>query len=117
MLNGHFSEALANQIRDCRCVLNIHFYETGLLETARLLRPVMMGIPVLSEKSVLPRTVSWIRKGVRFVETIQSEIVRQFLDDTTGVEEILNSSMSYFSSSSKIEKTFLALEYHGVRLH
>jgi hypothetical protein len=114
IINGHFGQALADQLTDCKCVLNIHFYETAILEIARLLRPVMMGIPVLSENSVMPRSVSWSGKGVHFVDFLEPDTVRRFLADEIAIRNLKRSSARYFSNSSKVEKAFLALDFHNL---
>ena len=61
-----FGEELSRQIMQSKVVLNIHLHDTAIFEVARVLRPISHGVPVLSEVSVLPTTVSWEKSGVEF---------------------------------------------------
>lgn len=62
-----FGEELSNQIMQSKFVLNIHLHDTAIFEVARVLRPISHGVPVVSEESVMPMTVSWANSGVRFL--------------------------------------------------
>jgi hypothetical protein len=66
---GHFGQALADHLLDCRYVLNMHAYETDLLESNRCLRPMAMGIPLISEVSSMPASGDWDDCGIIFVPT------------------------------------------------
>jgi len=60
---------LSEHLLDCRYVLNLHAYETDLLEINRCLRPMSMGIPVISEASTLPASGDWDDSGIQFAPT------------------------------------------------
>lgn len=68
-ISGFYGQDLADQLLDCRFVLNLHAYETDLLEINRCLRPMAMGIPVISEVSTLPVSGDWDDSGIIFVAT------------------------------------------------
>jgi len=68
-ISGFFGKDLADQLLDCRFVLNLHAYETDLLEINRCLRPMAMGIPIISEASTLPASGDWDDSGIVFVAT------------------------------------------------
>ncbi len=64
---GKYGHDLATEITDCVAVLNIHAYDaSNIFEIARCLRPVAMGIPVISEISTLPTNIDWRKSGVIF---------------------------------------------------
>lgn len=61
-----YGEFLTDAIIDCKTVLNLHYYESSSFETSRALRPTALGIPMISEPSILPKTVNWKESGVFF---------------------------------------------------
>lgn len=65
-ISGFYGAALANQLLDCRYVVNMHYYETDHLELNRCLRPLSMGIPMISEASTLPSIGDWQDSGIIF---------------------------------------------------
>ncbi len=79
IINGMYGRNLAQELLDCSAVLNIHAYETSIFETARVLRPAAMGIPILSESSNLPQLIDWEKAPIRFVDydTIVSECIEE----------------------------------------
>lgn len=81
-ISGRYGQQLADELLDCRYVLNIHAYETDLLEINRCLRPMAMGIPVLSEASSLPASGDWNDSGVIFLPTEGfGRAARRIIDD------------------------------------
>lgn len=68
-ISNFFGNALNNQLLDCRYILNMHAYETDLLEINRCLRPMAMGIPLISEASTLPASGDWDDSGIQFAPT------------------------------------------------
>lgn len=65
-IGGAYGANLSAQIFDSRIALNIHFYESAIFEIARCLRPLAMGLPVVSEHSRMPETVDWSGSGIFF---------------------------------------------------
>ena len=51
VLNNLFGEALERELRQAAVVLNVHYYENALLETARVYQALSYGTPVVSELS------------------------------------------------------------------
>lgn len=68
-ISGFYGAALASQLLECRYVLNMHAYETDHLEVNRCLRPLAMGIPIISEDSTLPSLGDWQDSGIIYVPT------------------------------------------------
>lgn len=66
LIHGAFGHTLSLQLLDCKAVLNLHAYETGLFEIGRCLRPMAIGIPVVSEDSIFPHQVDWSTSGIIF---------------------------------------------------
>lgn len=66
LIQGAFGDGLSRQLQNCRLVINLHAYETGLLEIGRCLRPMAMGIPIVSETSRFPVCVDWENSGIVF---------------------------------------------------
>jgi hypothetical protein len=62
---GHY---LSSQIHNVGLCVNIHALETGVFELARCLRPLAMGLPVISETSHLPKSVDWSQSGIQFCD-------------------------------------------------
>jgi hypothetical protein len=67
-IRGSYGQALSRELTDCLAVINIHYYESSIFETARCLRPLAMGIPVISEVSQLPENPNWVHSGVLFAD-------------------------------------------------
>jgi hypothetical protein len=67
-IGGKYGKSLADELLGCQAVLNIHAYETSVFETARVLRPIAMGIPVLSESSKLPQLIDWEHASIQFAD-------------------------------------------------
>ena len=61
-----FGENLSSAMADCRLILNVHAYDTGIFEIARALRPCALGIPMVSEQSCLPLHADWSASGICF---------------------------------------------------
>lgn len=76
-----YGDALPNHLLDCRYVLNMHAYETSHLELNRCLRPLAMGIPIISEVSTLPLIGDWEDSGIHFIPTAGfGQAVKAILD-------------------------------------
>ena len=56
-IHGSYGQDLSRALIDCLAVINIHYYESAIFEAARCLRPLAMGIPVISEFSQLPENI------------------------------------------------------------
>lgn len=68
LIAGIYGPNLSRELAECHAVLNIHAYETSIFETARALRPVAMGIPIVSEVSLMPQIIDWAHAPIRFVQ-------------------------------------------------
>lgn len=67
-VSGAYAWELAPALRRARLVLNIHFYERALFPVARVLQPVVQGVPVVCESSVFSRLGDWSDSGIVFAD-------------------------------------------------
>jgi hypothetical protein len=51
IVNNLYGEDIERELRHTAVVLNVHYYENALLETARIFQALSYGIPVVSEES------------------------------------------------------------------
>jgi hypothetical protein len=65
---GAYADELAPAIKRARLVLHVHFYEQGLFPVARILQPVMQGVPIVCETSRHSRLNDWSASGVVFAD-------------------------------------------------
>jgi len=63
---GAYGDELTPAIRRARLVLHIHYYETGLFPVARVLQPVVAGVPIVCESSVFSAGCDWSGSGIVF---------------------------------------------------
>ena len=68
IIGGMYGKQLSKELLECHAVLNIHAYETSVFESARALRPMAMGMPMVSEISHLPQLIDWGSAPIKFVE-------------------------------------------------
>lgn len=62
---GKYGVDLSAELHDCHTVINLHAYEeSNVFEVARCLRPLAMGIPVISESASMPKSIDWTKSGV-----------------------------------------------------
>jgi hypothetical protein len=66
LVPGHYGPRLSSEIVCSNMVLNIHHFDTAIFEVARCLRPLALGIPVVSERSLMPAGVDWTESGITF---------------------------------------------------
>lgn len=67
-VSGAFGAALSRAIANTKMCTNIHALDSGIFEVARCLRPIAMGLPIVSEISQMPASVDWHRSGIVFCE-------------------------------------------------
>ncbi|HTH80939.1 MAG TPA: hypothetical protein VL593_18335 [Ramlibacter sp.] len=78
---GAYGHELAPAVRRAKLVLHVHFYEQALFPVARVLQPVMMGVPVVCETSVFSELNDWSHSGVVFAHYAHlAETCRDLLD-------------------------------------
>ncbi|MEJ6021544.1 glycosyltransferase [Ramlibacter sp. PS4R-6] len=65
---GAYGPELAPAIRRAKLVLHVHFYESGLFPVARIVQPVIMGVPVVCEDSVFSELNDWSHSGIVFAD-------------------------------------------------
>jgi hypothetical protein len=95
---GGFGAELSEQILRSKFVLNIHLHSSAIFEVARVMRPLSHGVPVLSEISVMPRTVSWEESGVLFCD--ETSFVDKCLNLASSATEIIQQSRNALRFSS-----------------
>jgi hypothetical protein len=65
---GAYANELAPAVRRAKLVLHIHYYESALFPVARVLQPVMMGVPVVCETPVFSELNDWSHSGIVFAD-------------------------------------------------
>jgi hypothetical protein len=68
VISGKYGLELSSVILDCKFVLNLHYFESAIFEVARCLRPMAMGMPIISEASIMPKLTDWTKSGILFEE-------------------------------------------------
>lgn len=68
VVQGAYGRELAPAVRRAKLVLHIHFYESALFPVARMLQPVVMGVPIVCETSVFSELSDWARSGIVFAD-------------------------------------------------
>lgn len=63
---GAYGSELAPAVQRARIVLHIHFYDTALFPVARVLQPVMAGVPIVCETPVFAQLSDWSASGIVF---------------------------------------------------
>lgn len=64
---GAYGSELAPAVQRARLVLHIHFYDTALFPVARVLQPVMAGVPIVCETPAFAQLSDWSTSGIVFV--------------------------------------------------
>ena len=116
-ISGFFGRLLAPEILDCRAVLNLHAYESALFEAGRCLRPLAMGIPVLSEVSVLPDVVDWRESGVLFLEGQFSQQAATAIKNSDLLQETARAGIRFTSDLKWPELAVSVLDKACQMLH
>jgi hypothetical protein len=65
---GAYGHELAPAVRRAKLVLHVHYYEQALFPVARILQPVMMGVPIVCETSVFSELNDWSHSGIVFAD-------------------------------------------------
>ena len=90
-----FGEKMQELIKSARIVLNLHFYESALLETTRIQECLSLGVPVVSESAQDQDDYPEIAGGVIYFKEGSIEemlsAVRRALDNPISVESIRSS--------------------------
>lgn len=68
IIGNLFGDELYRHILKARVVVNIHYYETALLETTRIYECLSLGIPVVSETAMDRAEYPELESQVRFTE-------------------------------------------------
>lgn len=85
---GAYGQELAPAVRRARLVLHIHYYSNSLFPIARVLQPVMQGVPVVCETSNFSALNDWSASGIRFADhdgLVQACV--DLLSDPAGMEQ------------------------------
>lgn len=81
VVQGGYAEHLASLIRRAKLVLHVHFYETAYFPVARMLQPVVMGVPVICESSFHSDLNDWSFSGIVFADYEHlAETCRDFVE-------------------------------------
>ncbi|WP_127754085.1 sulfotransferase [Devosia sp. 1566] len=98
IINDLFDDAMRDTIRRAKLVLNIHFYENGLLETNRLLEALSLGTPVISEVGADQAEHGTLAGIVDFVQLGDVDAMAQ------AIEPLLNDAAHYATREAAIRQ-------------
>ncbi len=100
---GGFSQNLAPYVKAAKIVLHVHYYSTNMFPAIRFLQPLAYGIPIVCERSVLPRDQGWDESGIVFTdyEEIPAEC-KKLLDDPQR-QRAIKAQYSKFLKSIDVE--------------
>lgn len=104
-IQGAYGTALTSAILGTKIILNVHFYETKLFPALRVLQPVLLGIPIVSETSVFSANGNWSRSGIKFAD--YSDIVGACADLLNATSEQLQNVRQSLHFISTLEFTKL----------
>lgn len=94
IISGLYSSELSSELLKSTAILNIHNYDSGIFEIARCLRPLAMGIPIISEKSAMSIKIKWENSGIFFFDKDSIDSCKLLLNDPrrllAGVQRSLN---------------------------
>jgi hypothetical protein len=81
VVQGAYGIELAPAVRRAKLVLHIHYYESALFPVARVVQPVMMGVPIVCESSVFSELNDWSHSGIVFADYAHlAETCRDLVD-------------------------------------
>jgi hypothetical protein len=88
VISGKYGSELSSALLDCKFVLNLHYFESAIFEVARCLRPIAMGMPIISEASIIPKFTDWNTSGILFEE--YSKIPDLILETMNNVGKVID---------------------------
>jgi hypothetical protein len=90
IISGKYGAELSSALLDCKFVLNLHYFESAIFEVARSLRPLAMGIPIISEASIMPKFTDWSESGIIFEE--YANLPKLVIDTINNVSRVVISN-------------------------
>jgi hypothetical protein len=63
---GLYEKNLTSALLSTRAVLHIHYHETALFPAARLLQPMILGVPIICEESIFSEASDYAESGITF---------------------------------------------------
>ena len=110
-VKGKYGAQLSEAIQNTNLCLNIHALDTAVFEVARCLRPLAMGIPVISEFSQMPQNIDWGESGVYFCSYQDVPAVcEQLAGDPKLVLELVRMTLNFIHSPKWPELARSALD-------
>ncbi len=106
IISGKYGAELSNALLDCKFVLNLHYFESAIFEVARCLRPMAMGMPIISEASIMPKIADWSQSGILFDEYLN--IPRLVFDTVNNVSKVITcnqNSLRFINNIDNKEKS------------
>jgi hypothetical protein len=64
--SGIYAKNLTSAILNAKAVLHIHYHETKLFPAARLLQPMILGVPIICEESICSEASQYSGSGITF---------------------------------------------------
>lgn len=97
-----FGEALYQQLKRAKVVVNIHYYDNALLETTRIFESLSLGLHVISEESSDMDEHIYLRDRVSFTElgdidAMVTAIEKHIQSNTAQSSEVLGEDINHFT--------------------
>jgi hypothetical protein len=110
IVSGRYGKHLSAAVAHTKLCLNAHYYQSGIFELARCLRPLAMGVPIISEMSRLPSLVDWRQSGIFFrdYDTLAASC-EELLDNPELLHHSVRKTQHFLNNPDWQELTRLAM--------
>jgi hypothetical protein len=106
IISGKYGPELSSALLECKFVLNLHYFESAIFEVARCLRPLAMGMPIISENSIMPKLTNWNQSGIIFEEYSKiPELILQTINDVSAVIICNQDSLKFLNNTEHKKKS------------
>jgi hypothetical protein len=106
IIAGKYGAELSSALLDCKFVLNLHYFESAIFEVARCLRPMAMGMPIISEASIMPKITDWSQSGILFEDYMQiPKLVFETINNVSNVIECNQNNLRFINNLEHKDKS------------
>lgn len=103
-ISNSYGKYLSQEIYSSKMCLNVHALKTGIFEIARCLRPLAMGMPIVSEISQMTKLVDWSQSGVYFCEYDHiSDCCQNLLDHPELVNQAIRKTQRFIHNKDWVD--------------
>jgi hypothetical protein len=106
IISGKYGAELSSALLGSKFVLNLHFFESAIFEVARCLRPIAMGMPIISEASIIPKLTDWTKCGILFEEYSKiPDLVLETINNVGKVIDCNQNSLRFINNAEHKDKS------------